>query len=119
MKNFSSVIIAKIVPVISSDDSSIWLKEWKKNIFTYIAKNIGNAIGFAWTDDSMTLVEEAEQDGFKEKSFLSGILDRFSIQFQSNGLSIQKSSNQRNINHEYIVTRNTKKPIWFFVDGKL
>lgn len=63
-------------PNIDSDDSDLWTREWKKSLLKLIANEIGGRIGFAYTDDAISLVEESESNGFKQRSFVSTITER-------------------------------------------
>ena len=111
------IIIDTTGPAISpnsdSDNFDCWVKEWKKNIFNAIASEIGSTIGFAWNDDSISLVEIAEKNGFRSKNFVSMIVDRL----KSNAIPIEYIKKEL-ISSEKLVQRWSKKcpNIWFFVD---
>jgi hypothetical protein len=66
-------------PIVDSTDSDEWTRKWKERLLKLVANEIGNNIGFAYTDDAITLVEEAEDNGFKSRSFVSTITDRLII----------------------------------------
>jgi hypothetical protein len=72
----------KISPASEAGDTDLLAGEWKRALFQVIAQELGSRGGFAWTDDSMSLVEEAERTGFKSKSLISAILDRVSMPSQ-------------------------------------
>lgn len=63
-------------PVVESLDSDLWTREWKKALLKLVASEIGSRLGIAFTDDAISLVEEAESNGFKKRSFVSAIVDR-------------------------------------------
>jgi len=63
-------------PSLQSDDSDEWVRAWKANIFRQIASEIGSRLNLAFSDDAISLVEEAERNGFKSRSFVSSIVDR-------------------------------------------
>lgn len=114
---------SKLAPNLQTSDYFEWTRSWKKNIAGHIATQVGSKIGFAWSDDEMSLVEQAEKDGTKSKSFLSAILDRFPIgQVQIDpanvSLSGLKVNRQGASNPEEIIRRwaDGKPPIWIFVD---
>lgn len=65
-------------PNIESTDSDEWVRGWKRSTLRYIASEIGARIKVAFSDDGISLVEEAERNGYKERSFVSSILDRLS-----------------------------------------
>lgn len=64
-------------PSIDSLDQDLWLREWKKRILKLVANEIGALINVAFSDDAITLVEEAESNGFRRRSIFSSIFDRF------------------------------------------
>lgn len=66
-------------PDISSEDPGAWTKGWKRQILGLLAAEIGSRIGMAWSDDSISLVEEAERNGFKSRSLVSSIVDRLTF----------------------------------------
>jgi hypothetical protein len=69
----------EIAPEIARDDYGGWVKAWKAAILGMFAVEIGSQIGVAWSDDAMSLVEEAEKTGFRSRSVLMSILDRLSL----------------------------------------
>lgn len=99
-------------PDITSTDSAAWTKGWKRQILGLLASEIGSRIGMAWSDDAMSLVEEAEQNGYKSRSFLSSVLDRLKISQLPEKKSIGAT------NHEKLVQRWMKdgSNLWLFVD---
>ena len=74
------LVISVSAPGISPDldvaDSDRWLRAWKASILRLAANEIGSRLSLAFSDDAIALVEEAEQNGFKERSFVSTIADR-------------------------------------------
>jgi len=102
-----------ISPILDSTESDIWTRKWKESILNLIANEIGSNIGFAYTDDAMNLVEEAENNGFKEKSFLSSIITRLKIKNQP--LEINKNGT---INSEKTIERwlQGKTNTWLIID---
>lgn len=110
----------QIAPAIQGDDFSEWVRGWKKIILDNIAYEVGNSIGFAWTDDAMSLVEEAERKGFKDKNLLTSILDRFGVQFSAGGfkLSLEKPGIGENKQVEKLLQRWSTRNVlmWVIVD---
>lgn len=100
-------------PNIESDDSDTWTREWKKNLLKLVANEIGTRVGFAYTDDAMTLVEEAEQNGFRQSSFVSSITDRL----KSSAVPLDKSRKLAE-NHEKVLKRYLEKgeSVWLIID---
>ena len=63
-------------PQVSGSSSDPWVRAWKAQILKLIASEVGARISIAFGDDGISLVEEAERNGFKERSFVSTIADR-------------------------------------------
>lgn len=63
-------------PSLDTFDSDEWTRKWKEKLLNLIANEIGSRIGLAFSDDAISLVEEAEENGFKSRSFVSAIIDR-------------------------------------------
>jgi hypothetical protein len=100
-------------PNIESVDSDLWTREWKKSILKLVANEIGSQLGLAFSDDAISLVEEAEANGFKQRSFVSAIVDRLTskdIPIQRNRPPVQ--------NYQQLVSRylNGRPLIWIIID---
>jgi hypothetical protein len=102
-----------ISPSIESVEPDIWASAWKKSILQLIARNIGASINIAFGDDAMSLVEEAETSGFRERSFISSVLDRL----KPSGLGVERKSIGIT-DFEQTMRRRAKDrtPIWVIVD---
>lgn len=100
-------------PAIDSDDSDLWTREWKKRILSLIASEVGSRIGFAYTDDATSLVEESELNGFKSRSLLSSIVDRLS----SSAIPMQRKR-EGVVNHEALLARwmENGESVWLIID---
>lgn len=102
-----------ISPSLETGDSDSWVRAWKRNILQHIAVEIGSAISFAYTDDAISLVEEAERNGFKARSFVSAVTDRLSSKhspIERERLAMTDSGQ--------VLKRFLKNgsPIWLFID---
>jgi hypothetical protein len=120
VKDFRTNIVIErkghqLSPSLSSSDYGEWVREWKRVIFQNLAYEIGASIGFAWNDDSMSLVEESEKTGFKEKGFLISVLERFGVKYSANGfsLSIQNPGLSDAKNIDKILQRWNKKIYYY------
>ncbi len=102
-----------ISPSLNSDDSDEWTREWKKRLLKLIASEIGSRIGFAYNDDAISLVEESENNGFKQRSFVTSITDR--LRTKAIPLDHSRDPNQ---NHELVLKRYLEKgeKIWLIID---
>lgn len=108
-----SVTGRQLSPAQTGDDSDAWVRDWKRTILQLIARELGSRIGTAWSDDAISLVEEAEQAGFKSRSIVSAIFDRL----KSSTVPVQR---ERLVvaNAEKLVQRwaDRTKRIWLIVD---
>lgn len=100
-------------PNIESDDSDYWTREWKRNIVKLIASEIGSRIGFAYKDDAISLVEEAENNSFKERSFVSTIADRLKSSAIPLEYNKKSSANNEQVLRRYL--ENGEK-VWIIID---
>jgi hypothetical protein len=101
---------------VSKDDYGAWVRAWKAAIFGMFAVEIGSRIGVAWSDDAMSLVEEAEKTGFRQRSFVSSILDRLRI--PSEIAPVPEQTKPGVVNPSQIIKRwaDGKWQLWLFVD---
>lgn len=112
-----SVIIminaSSISPKIEGTDSDEWVRAWKLNILKHAAREIGSRISLAFSDDAITLVEEAESSGFKSRSFVTSVVDRL----KSSAVPIEKNK-QPMSNPEKLLTRWAEHGdrVWFVID---
>src|SRR5690606_5468649 len=99
----------------SEDENNIdaWIRSWKKAIFRKVAIEIGKSIKIAFTDDAMSLVEEAESEGFRERSFVGAIASRLS----STSIPIEQKKPSIK-NHENLMQRWIEQgtSVWILID---
>ena len=102
------------LPGVVGVDPDAWTRAWQRGIFTLLASEIGSKIGVAWGDDAMSLVEEAEKNGFKSRSLLSAVCDRL----QKSPLALKRDP-KGTADAERVVARWIKErpPVWVFVDN--
>lgn len=65
-----------LAPACTHSDFAVWVREWKAKVVGLIAGEVGAQIGMAWSDDAMSLVELAEQNGLKQRNIVSAVIDR-------------------------------------------
>lgn len=94
---------------------AVWIQEWKRRILELTANRVGAAVGMAWSDDAMSLVELAEKNGFRSRSAVSAILDRLTPQALKNLTGRQR---QPADNYEETLKRwkGTPPDVWIFID---
>jgi hypothetical protein len=112
---------ANLSPSLTDTDPSVWVRAWKQAILSRLASEIGQRIGFAWTDDAMSLVEEAERQGFKSRNIVTAILERLrvSVEHSAAGAKVNVQANKPSVsNPEAVVRRWTegKECLWFLID---
>lgn len=100
-------------PIIESNDSDLWTREWKKRLLRLVASEIGSRIGVAFTDDAISLVEEAEANGFRKRTLVSTIVDRL----KSKAVPIDRTRPPVQ-DYERLVRRylNERPLIWLIID---
>ncbi len=99
----------------SSVTANEFLYEWEQRICTLINIELGKRVGFAASDDTITLVEQSEIAGFKGRNLVGALLDRFSIKLKNISYEKKLFENHRALAERYL---NRKKDItvWLFVD---
>lgn len=104
---------SSITPALNSLNEDEWIKAWKQAIFQILAREIGATIKIAWTDDSTSLVEEAEREGFRQRSMFGYVLDR--IKHKDNPLSQEKPALA---SAERVLQRwlSSKDKVWLLID---
>jgi hypothetical protein len=116
------IIVARtalnVAPDVDSLDYGKWVRGWKTRILSSLAAEIGSQIGAAWNDDAISLVEEAERIGFKQKNFVSAVLKRLIPSVQIKGVSIKFPEGSPFVDAEPILRRwlDGSGPLWLFID---
>lgn len=102
-----------ISPELTDTDSDRWIRGWKTSILKLAAKEIGKSISIAFSDNAISLVEEAEANGFKARNFVSTIVDRL----KTSAIPLERTR-QVVANHEQLLQRWTQKGenVWFIID---
>ncbi|MBF0623158.1 MAG: hypothetical protein HQL54_14670 [Magnetococcales bacterium] len=54
-----------------------YIFDWQQRISTLINRYLARKIKFAFKDDSISIIEKAELEGFKERNLLGSLLERF------------------------------------------
>lgn len=108
-----SISSSSISPELDSTDSDKWVRGWKTNILKLAAREIGATISRAFSDDAISLVEEAEANGFKARSFVSTVADRL----KSNTIPIERTRTTIQ-NPEKLLMRwcQSGSEVWFVID---
>lgn len=103
----------QLSPTQAATDTDAWVRDWKRSILHHVARELGSRVGSAWSDDAISLVEEAEQAGFKSKNFISSLFDRM----KSSAIPVSRERLPV-ANAEKLVARWAARTdgIWLFVD---
>lgn len=108
-----SASASSLVPDVDGADSDKWVRGWKQSILRLAAREIGATINHAFSDDSISLVEEAEANGFRARSFVSTVADRL----KSSSIPIERTRPAL-INPEKLLQRWSADgaAVWFVID---
>lgn len=89
---------------------------WQQRICTRVNVELGKKIKFAFSDDSMALVENAELGNFKGKNIISALISRLDVSSDLGSLRVSKPGVQDNyaLLKRYSENRNHK--VWIFID---
>ncbi len=85
---------------------------WMSRISAVINRDIGRRISFAFDDDDISLVQTAEIDGFKERNFISALIDRFRKPIEKLGLADDKIK----ISSDLEILARNKRRILLLID---
>lgn len=112
----------------SGTDSSRIENRWKQVICKRISMEIASQIGFAGSNDTISLIEAAEIEGLKGKNLVSGLMSRIggaidtASKALTNGvvsLTTNNPTNSDTLGYEHILRRiqNSKdRNVWLLVD---
>lgn len=112
----------------SGKDASLLENRWKQVICKRISMELASQLGFAGSDDSMSLVEAAEIEGFKGKNLVTSLMNRIGsiVENTSKGLTngaltikVSNPTDSTNLAYEQILKRiQNSKPrnVWLLVD---
>ncbi|TGM74764.1 hypothetical protein EHR01_10130 [Leptospira mtsangambouensis] len=67
-----------------------YIADWMKRIATIINREIAKNINLALSDDSISLVETAELEGFRSRSIISSLLDRLKLVIEKKQITTEK-----------------------------
>lgn len=110
-----------MLPPPATDNSSILENYWKQVICRAINFEIANNIGFAWRDDEITLVENAELSGFKGKNIMGALISRLLGKINLFGAIEIKNGPTSIENNDQLLKRiqeeaHESRDVWFLLD---
>lgn len=112
----------------SGKDSTLLENRWKQVICKRISMEMASQMGFAMSDDAMSLIEAAEIEGIKGRNLVSGLMARLGPLIESasktltQGVVALKTNNptdQKNLGYEHILKRlqkSTDTTVWLLID---
>ena len=105
----------------TGSDFGAAVREWKRALLRRVGNEVGARIGFAWADDAMSLVEEAERQGFKARTLFSAIVERLPMKGKVPVGSVElelAATKLGSPNPSATVQRWLKgrDPVWLFID---
>lgn len=112
----------------SGNDSTLLENRWKQVICKRISMEMATQMGFAMSDDAMSLIEAAEIEGIKGRNLVSGLMARLGPVIDSasksltNGIISLKTANAtdpKNLGYENILRRlqtSNDTTVWLLVD---
>lgn len=104
---------------ISGNDFFQAVREWKRSILGRVAAIIGSQIGIAWSDDAMSLVEEAEKQGYKARGLVLSIVERLSPKAKLGGVDVEVSVSKPGAPDPTATAQrwmHGREPVWIFID---
>ena len=90
-----------------------FINDWMVRICSVINKEIAKKIGFAWSDDKITLVESAEIHGYKSRNIVRCLVDRFDAFFKNNNLTADK---KKIVDQIEMLKRLDDISVWILID---
>lgn len=92
-----------------------YIFEWEQRICNLVNLELGKKIGFGFSDDAISMVEQAEISGFKSRNLVGSLIDRMNIKIA--GLDYKQKSviNDRKLLERYVEANNNVK-VWVIVD---
>ncbi len=112
----------------SGSDSTLLENRWKQVICKRISMEMAAQMGFAMSDDAMSLIEAAEIEGIKGRNLVSGLMVRLgpvieaATRAATKGVLSLKTNNlnePKNLGFEHILRRlqkSTDTTVWLLID---
>lgn len=104
-----AVSARQIAPTLTIGNVDVWVREWKKALVGAVAREMGSKIQVDWHEDATLLVEEAENDRFKHRSFVRALLSRL----KPRTLTIEQELEFESVSARYAERADA---IWIIVD---
>lgn len=107
-----------LISLFNSNPSNAleYINCWQQRICTRVNIELGKRIHFAFTDDSMALVESSELTNFKGKNIISALISRINVSTNSPSINISKPGIQDNYALLKRYSENKNHKVWLFID---
>ncbi len=108
--------LALLIPLDKETTTYECINGWQRRICSRINMEIGSQIGLALTDDKITLVENSEIAGFKQKNIIGALVSRLEIKLADTQINKKSlaACNPEELLKRYKTT--SKENIWMFID---
>lgn len=93
------------------EEPNDYIQDWMSRICTLVNRELAKNIGLALSDDSITLVEAAEIEGYKQRNLVRSLAQRFEKAIPKIHADPQLVANEIEI-----LKRVRNRPVWFLVD---
>ena len=87
------------------------IQDWMVRLCTVVNRNLAKKLKLALADDSITLIEAAEIDGYRERNLVRCLMDRFTKVIPRLDASKQQINNELEI-----LKRANPKNVWILID---
>ena len=104
---------SSISPTLTTDNEDAWTAAWKDSILRLLAREIGATIKVAVSDDATALVEEAEREGFRQRSIFSFFLDRVALTSVPVGQKKPSLANAERVLSRWL---SSNEKVWLLID---
>ncbi|MBL8268587.1 P-loop ATPase, Sll1717 family [Steroidobacter sp.] len=115
----ASLVALKQPPV--TEDPITLQNYWVQAICGAINMQLARDIGFAWRDDQIALIENAELAGYKGRNVVSSLLSRIVAKINLGGFIELSSAPRQPGDQEQLLQRlrheaELRRPVWFLMD---
>jgi hypothetical protein len=104
----------------AAENHHVLVNYWKQVICGAINMQLAKDIGFAWKDDHIALVENAEIAGFQGRSLISSLLARVAAKIKVGAVELTPAPRPIADNEELLgrvrQESSLRRPVWFLLD---
>ncbi len=101
---------------IKSDSPNDLIYGWQQRICSRINLELGSRLRFAFSDNSITLIESAEVSGFRGRNLIGSLIDRMRV--KGGGIELGRNHLVQKDSEALLkrVANNEDANVWLFVD---